>query len=57
MSKGRTRPIYQKYASQEQRYKNKIRKAEKRYKNCPKILEYVKSKIVKNRKNYHSKEK
>lgn len=34
------------------RYKNKIRRAEKRYKNCPKILKYVKSKIVKYRKNY-----
>lgn len=52
MSKGRVRPIYQKYASSERRYKNKIKKAEKRYKNCPKILKYIKSKIVKHRKQY-----
>lgn len=53
MSKGRTRPTYQKYASSNTRYKNKIHKAEKRYKNCPKCkLEDVKSKIVKHRKSY-----
>lgn len=40
------------YRTSNKRYKNKIRKAEKRYKNCPKLLEYVKSKIVKYRKNY-----
>ena len=52
MPKNRTRPTYQKYMVSEQRYKNKIRKAEKRYKKCPTLLKYVTNKIVKHRKNY-----
>ena len=45
--------LYKQYATYNTRYKNKIKKAEKRYKNCPKCkLKDVKSKIVKHHKRY-----
>jgi len=34
-------PAQQRYRAKNRRYKNKVRKAEKRYKNCPKLLQYV----------------
>jgi len=40
------------YRTLNKRYHNKVRKAEKRYKSCPKILKYVKEHIIIHRKNY-----
>lgn len=34
-------PATKRYRAENRRYKNKKRKAEKRYKNCPKLLQYV----------------
>jgi len=34
-------PAQQRYRAENRRYKNKVRKAEKRYKNSPKLLQYV----------------
>lgn len=40
------------YRTSYQRYKNKVRGATKRYKNCPQVLEKVLKTIVKYRKGY-----
>jgi len=40
------------YRTSNKRYKNKVRGATKRYKNCPQVLEKVLKTIVKHRKNY-----
>lgn len=40
------------YRTLNKRYKNKVRKATKRYKNCPTVLEKVLKTIVKHRKGY-----
>jgi len=45
--------LYKSYAGSNRRYKNKVKKAKKRYKNCkPEILEKVLKTIVKHRKQY-----
>ncbi|MFX0084217.1 MAG: hypothetical protein ACFFAU_00985 [Candidatus Hodarchaeota archaeon] len=45
--------LYQQYASSNRRYKNKVKKAKKRFGRCkPEILQKIIDKIVKHRKNY-----
>jgi len=51
MSAHRVAKIAQ-YRSSYKRYKNKVKRATKRYKNCPSILEKVLKTIVKHRKGY-----
>lgn len=34
-------PSQKRYKAENRRYTNKIRKAKKRYKNCPKLLQYT----------------
>lgn len=40
------------YRASNKRYKNKVRRAAKGYKNCPEVLEKVLKAIVKHRKGY-----
>lgn len=40
------------YRTSNRRYKNKVRRATKRYKNCPQVLEKVLEGIVRHRKGY-----
>ena len=41
-----------KYRTSNKRYKNKVAKVTKRYKNCPKVLEKVLKTVVEYRKGY-----
>ena len=45
--------LYKSYMSSNKRYKNKVKKAKKRYGNCkPEILQKIIDKLTKHRKSY-----
>lgn len=44
---------FKQYISSNKRYKNKVNRATKRYKNSPKVLDKVLKQIVKHRKGFN----